>query len=311
MDGQYSDYKFVLSGVPQGSVLGPLLFILYTADMWLGLENKLMAYADDTTLYSAIRSPRDRLAVANSLNEDLAKIQLWCDRWGMKLNPNKTQSIIVSRLRTVDPVHPDLLLRCAPIKVASSLRLLGVTIDNKVSFGKYIRTLASSISQKTGLLRKCYRCFRDSEIIKTSFFAFILPCFEYCSVIWMSAADSHLRLLERALGSIRFLLPDLIVDLHNRREISGLCLLFKIFNSENHPMKFKLPPPFAPGRVTRFVERLNSQSFRHLCCNTNQFSRCFIPHFSTKWNHLPDDIVHSSNIYEFKTAIRNYMAVHY
>ena len=80
------------SGVSQGSVLGLLLFILYTNDMWNDLENKTISYADDTTLYAEIASLSERTNVANSLNKDLAKIQSWCSTWGMKLNHRKTNT---------------------------------------------------------------------------------------------------------------------------------------------------------------------------------------------------------------------------
>ena len=100
VDGQCSEWRNVVSGVPQGSVLGPLLFILYTHDMWFGLENKLVAYADDATLLAVVPSPDMRPSVSESLNRDLAKINEWCKWWGMKMNPRKTQSMIVSRSRT-------------------------------------------------------------------------------------------------------------------------------------------------------------------------------------------------------------------
>ena len=99
VDGRFSQFRPVVSGVPQGSVLGPVLFILFTADMWNNLENKIISYADDTTLYADISFPSNRNAVAESLNRDLLKIQEWCTTWGMKLNPDKTHSIIVSRSR--------------------------------------------------------------------------------------------------------------------------------------------------------------------------------------------------------------------
>ena len=95
-DGHYSAWRNVISGVPQGSVLGPLLFILYTHDMWFGLENMLVAYADDATLLAVVPSPDMRSVISDSLNRDLAKISEWCRLWGMKMNPNKTQSMIVS-----------------------------------------------------------------------------------------------------------------------------------------------------------------------------------------------------------------------
>ena len=74
VDGQYSDLRNIISGVPQGSVLGPLLYIIYTSDMWHGLGNKLVAYVDDATLMSVVPFNTDWASVANSLKRDLTRI---------------------------------------------------------------------------------------------------------------------------------------------------------------------------------------------------------------------------------------------
>ena len=87
----------------QGSVLGPLLFFLYTSDLFSILENKLIGYADDSTLIAVVPSPCVRVAVAESLIRDLARVSEWCDLWGMKLNASKTKTVIVSRSRTMHP----------------------------------------------------------------------------------------------------------------------------------------------------------------------------------------------------------------
>ena len=131
VDGQFNDYRGVVSDVLQGSVLGPLLFILYTHDMWFGLENMLVSYADDSTLLARIPSPNMRSDVTESLNRDLNKISTWCNLWGMRLNPNKTQSMIVSRSRTVFPPHPDLLVGSTSLNSCEFLKILGVTFDSK------------------------------------------------------------------------------------------------------------------------------------------------------------------------------------
>ena len=96
----------VVSGVPQGSVLGPLLFLLYTSELFSILENKLIGYADDSTLMAVVPSPGARVTVAESLNHDFVRVNVWCALWGMKLNASKTNTMIVSRSRTMHPQTP-------------------------------------------------------------------------------------------------------------------------------------------------------------------------------------------------------------
>ena len=109
VDGATSEWIPIVSAVPQGSVLGPLLFILYTSEMFELVENRLYAYADDSTLLTVVRKPAERPAVAAS-HRDVARIQEGCNHWGMVLNPNKTKALVVSRSRTVNPSHGDLIL---------------------------------------------------------------------------------------------------------------------------------------------------------------------------------------------------------
>ena len=95
-----------MSGVPQGSVLGPLLFLIYTLELFSILENKLIGYADDSTLIAVVRSTGLRVAVAEALSRDFVKVSEWCDLWYMKLNASKTKTMIVSRSRTMHPQSP-------------------------------------------------------------------------------------------------------------------------------------------------------------------------------------------------------------
>ena len=86
VDGVFSS-SIDVSGVPQGSVLGPLLFLLYIADLPRLLQNELVGYADDSTLLCRIPHPRNMSSVAALLNDDLAVISDWCSRWGMLVSP--------------------------------------------------------------------------------------------------------------------------------------------------------------------------------------------------------------------------------
>ena len=79
MDGCRSKLVNVVSGVPQGSVLGPQLFLLYTAELFSTVENKLYGYADDSTLVAVVPSPGERVAVSKSMNRDLNRVSVWCN----------------------------------------------------------------------------------------------------------------------------------------------------------------------------------------------------------------------------------------
>ena len=103
VDGAASEWIPIISGVPQGRVLGPLQFILYTSEIFELVKNTLFAYGDDSTLLAVVRKPADRPAIAASLNRDLARIQKFCNHWCMILNPNKTKALVICRSRSVSP----------------------------------------------------------------------------------------------------------------------------------------------------------------------------------------------------------------
>ena len=103
VDGCRSKLVNVVSRVPQGSVLGPQLFLLYTAELFSIVKNKLYGYADASTLVAVVPFPGERVAISESMNHDLNRVSVWCNLWGMKLNGSKTNTMIVSRSRTDHP----------------------------------------------------------------------------------------------------------------------------------------------------------------------------------------------------------------
>ena len=161
VDGCRSKLINVVSGMPPGSVLDPLLFLLYTSELFSILENKLIGYADDSILMAVVPSPGVRVAVAESLIRDLGRVSGWCDLWRMKSNASKTKTMIVSRSRTMHPQSSPLTIGGTVLKESDDLVILGVTFDSKTIFEKHLRSVSRAASQRLGILRKSWRVFHD------------------------------------------------------------------------------------------------------------------------------------------------------
>ena len=170
MDGCRSKLVNVVSGVPQGSVLGPQLFLLYIAELFSIVENKLYGYADDSTLVAVVPSPGERVAVSEYMNRDLNRVSVWCNLWGMKLNATKT--MIVSRSRIVHPLLTPLTLDGTVMKASADLVILGVTFDAKMTFEKHLRSVSSAAAQRLGIMRKYYQVFHDRSLLLRSLWGF-------------------------------------------------------------------------------------------------------------------------------------------
>ena len=149
VDGCQSKLVNVISGVPQGSVLGPLLFLLYTSELFSILENKPIGYADNSTLMAIVPSPGIRVAVAESLIHDLGRVSEWCDLWGMKLNVSKTKTMIVSRSCTMHHQSPQLTICRTVLKESDDLVILGVTFE-KMTLEKHLCSVSRAALQRLG-----------------------------------------------------------------------------------------------------------------------------------------------------------------
>ena len=209
-----------------------------------------------------IPHPRDSSSVAASLNDDLAVINDWCCRWGMLVNPSMTKRMLISRSRTVEPLFPDLVVDGTVVEMVSELKILGVIVDSKLAFEKQVRAIAASASFRVGILRKTMSVIRDVAVVAKCFWAFILPVLEYCSPVWMSAATSHLSLLDRVVGQVSQLSGGSVsCDLWHRRKVASLCVFFKIDSLVDHPVRGLFPAQYVLRRPTRGALAAHSRSF--------------------------------------------------
>ena len=112
---------------------------------------------------------------------------------------------------------------------SDDLVILGVTFESKMTFEKHLRSVSRAASQRLGILRKSLQVFHDRLLLVRCFIGFVLPVLEYCSAVWCSPADTHLRLLDRIVSGASFLTRGVFeCSLAHRRSVAVLCMLYKI-----------------------------------------------------------------------------------
>ena len=143
LDGQASDPVPVLSGVPQASVLGPILFLIFINDLLDNIKSLVRLFAEDCVLYSNIHSLQDCLI----LQEDLDSLGLWEADWQMKFNVAKCHSMRVTRHYSHKQIIHDYTLRQQTLEDIQSAKYLGITITENMDWGQHIISLISRLKQ--------------------------------------------------------------------------------------------------------------------------------------------------------------------
>ena len=174
-------------GVPQGSVLGPLFFLLFINDLAFFLDEfKCIMFADDTTLY---KSGSNINSLISKFTSDMSALQEWCEYNQIDINWSKTFVIFISDRRIKPP--KELVLNGSTVEVVSNFKLLGVTLDNKLKFDKFTSELRNKIVQKMHSIKKL---FQLSFQVKLQFFkSFMLPYFDYCSTLAIYYAKTAIQ----------------------------------------------------------------------------------------------------------------------
>ena len=247
LNGQVSPCTGVNAGVPQGSIWGPLLFLVYINDLADGLSSNAKLFADDTSLFSVIH---DVDTSANSLNNDLYQINKWAFQWKMSFNPDSSkqaQEIIFSR-KTKKISHPSLRFNRSIVSQTSYQKYFGTFLDARLTFEEHLKVITTKVNKTIGLLRKLQKTLPRLVLI-TMYKTFLRPHLDYGDIIHDQAYNVifHQKLesiqynaclvLSGAIrGSSRDKLNHELnlESLQRRRWYRKLCLFYNIFK-ENKP----------------------------------------------------------------------------
>ena len=200
VNGTLSDYAPVTCGVPQGSILGPLLFIMYINDLPAHIKNCNVAlYADDTALYFSANDPAEMKKV---LNDELENVSKWFILNKLTLNTKKTKYMIFGSVKKVQKIGDiGVSIGGDSLEKVNVFKYLGMWLDSTLSFRDHIDYICKKASSKIGVLGKI-RKFVSQEIALMLYKALVLPHFDYADTVWDTAGTikGQLQILQnRAL----------------------------------------------------------------------------------------------------------------
>ncbi len=311
VDGQLSSPVDVLSGVPQGTVLGPLLFLLHINDLPSTVQSTTRLFADDCLLYRAINSQQDQVILQN----DLTKLEQWGKAWGMQFNAKKCNLLRLSRER--NPITQMYTLGNHVLEEVESAKYLGLTISNDLKWVNHIAKTTAKANSVLGFLRRNLKGCPQS-LRETAYKSMVRSVLEYASPIWDPYYTTDINNLENIqrrgarfvkanydyTASVTEMLVELGWDsLSTRRVDARLVLFFKVVHGLVDVSAEDLVPHTLQPADTR--TRANHQfKYRHLAATTTAYRNSFFPRTIGDWNRLDCD-VEQDKVEPFKRQLLN------
>ena len=332
VDGCKSDIKPVMSGVPQGSVLGPILFILFINDLPMSLSSgtNLVLYADDTKIWSPIKSYDDYCTLQN----DIDQLNSWSKENKMRFHPSKCKVLSIpgkkfgSRILPIPFIRYQYFLGNAPLDYTQSETDLGVVVNQNFRFEEHVTKILSKANQQFGLLKRTCSFVQDERRRRTLYITLVRSLFEHCSQIWRPFTKTQLDKLDAfQKRCIKWILDEeftnyqsfenytckcrqlKILPLSKRLELNDLTLFHKIV----HGVIVQELPNYL--QLYRGSTRLRSCHLDNLSfvvtsvqihSNSSLLKKSFFYRTHLLWNNLPLEIREHSCPDTFKAKLKDH-----
>ena len=319
-NGQKSDYGQINKGVPQGSVLGPILFTLYVNDMAMALNFKPRLFADDTNIFSF---DADINNLTTSIDEELKKLYEWFNANKLKVNLDKTNYCIFSPNRNMKNDHDIKITMGSDIKEATDIKYLGLKIDSKLTWSKHVEKIKSEIVKFASLFAKL-RHFIPKDCLIILFDSLVSSKINYGLEIYGSAANKYLKELQilqnRILKIINFkdhmfstnlLHKELKIlktaDLH---EINILKLMHHVqYNRDKLPDVFQ--NYFTTNEGLHKYTTRQTMDYRIYKSSKTWGDKTFRNKGARLWNNLPKSIKNITKIKKFTASLKEFKIAKY
>ena len=313
LNGQYSTEGIVECGIPQGSVLGPLLFCIFINDLPLNITNDNVVcdlFADDNSIHSC---GSDLQSVQTSLQEGLNDVSTWCDQNRMVIHPHKTKCMVLTTRQKHQrrPLTLNLTLGKTPVQQVREHRVLGVIIDEELKWQSHIGNVCKHVSKNLFLLSQL-RHYVDSDARKIFFQAHLLSHINYASTVRSGASEVHLKKLNSLhRRAAKLILPDQSLSTTEKLKKLNILPLDKQLKFNRCVTMFKIHTGKAPPYLSDFLHRAPARyrSNNHVLPRPriDQFKTSFAFSGSSTWNTLPPKLKTFSSLCNFKINLRKFL----
>ena len=316
LNGKTSSWSSIEAGVPQGSVLGPLLFLIYINDITDGLKSEVRIFADDTSLFVVVDDP---IASYEILNHDIKLIEKWANQWKMSFNPDvsKPPIEIVFSTKNIKPNHPPLFFNGIMVDSVDEHKHIGLTLDKKLTFHSHVKESIKKANKGIGIMRFMSK-YVPRSTLETMYKSYVRSQLEYCDVIYHHPplTGNHLSIYDlnelmtkvesvqyRAAlvttGAWKGTSKEKLYDelgwesLSQRRWIRRMTLFSKVINNKT--------PAYLKGCLHL---RFNREPINFIPRTLN-FKASFFPACVDSWNNdnIITPIMRTYNISKMKTSI--------
>ena len=308
IEGESSYSAPVVSGVPQGTVLGPLLFLIFINDLPQHIQSKVRLFADDCIVYRKINNKAD----CETLQDDLHALERWESTWAMEFHPAKCSVMRVATSN--DPIMLSYKLKGHQLQAETTSKYLGVDLSSNLDWKPHIDRIVKKSNSMLGFLRRNLR-ISSQETKSMAYMAMVRSNLEYCATVWNPWKKEHIKKLEMVqrraarfvtnrfhnTSSVSDMLEHLEWDtLEARRCKLQLTMFYKIVNNIVDINKdLYLEPAMAKTRAN------HSKKFRQISTSQNCFKNSFFPRTFPLWNKLPASTAEAPDLVRFKQGLSN------